>query len=62
MADRPDIHALLDWWDRSLRRDCIIDHGQGLFVDQRFMDLAPGFVEDNPTSCETRATTWPTGT
>ena len=46
MADRPDIHGLLDWWDASLRRDCIIDHSQGRFVDQRFMDLAPGFVDD----------------
>jgi SAM-dependent methyltransferase/glycosyltransferase involved in cell wall biosynthesis len=46
MADRPDIHGLLDWWDASLRRDCIIDHSRGRFVDQRFMDLAPGFVDD----------------
>ena len=46
MADRPDIHGLLDWWDTSLRRDCIIDHSRGRFVDQRFMDLAPGFVDD----------------
>jgi len=47
MADRADVHALLDWWDRSLRRDCIIDHSKGRFVDQRFMDLAPGFVDDH---------------
>ncbi len=47
MADRPDVHALLDWWDRSLRRDCIIDHSHGRFVDQRFMDLALGFVDDH---------------
>jgi 2-polyprenyl-3-methyl-5-hydroxy-6-metoxy-1,4-benzoquinol methylase/glycosyltransferase involved in cell wall biosynthesis len=46
MADRPDIYGLLDWWDASLRRDCIIDHSRGRFVDQRFMDLAPGFVDD----------------
>ena len=61
MADRPDVHALLDWWDRSLRRDCIIDHSHGRFVDQRFMDLALGFVDDH-SCCATRATTWPTGT
>lgn len=47
MADRPDVHGLLDWWDGSLRRDCIIDHSRGRFVDQRFMDLAPGFVRDH---------------
>ena len=47
VADRPDVHALLDWWDRSLRRDCIIDHSHGRFVDQRFMDLALGFVDDH---------------
>jgi SAM-dependent methyltransferase/glycosyltransferase involved in cell wall biosynthesis len=47
MADRDDVHRLLDWWDASLRRDCIIDHSNGRFVDQRFMDLAPGFVDDH---------------
>ena len=34
--------ALLDWWQGKLRRDCIIAHDRGIFVDQSWMDLVPG--------------------
>ncbi len=34
--------ALLDWWTERLYNDCIVDVEQNLFVDQRWMDLAPG--------------------
>ena len=34
--------ALLDWWSERLRFDCVIDHAQGYFVDQRWFDLVPG--------------------
>ncbi len=36
--------ALLSWWARRLRYECVNDQPQGLFVDQKFMDLAPGFA------------------
>jgi len=30
----------LDWWAIKMKDKCIIDHGKGYFVDQRFIDLA----------------------
>lgn len=33
---------LLEWWRRRLEHLCIADPEQGLYVDQRWMDLAPG--------------------
>lgn len=35
---------ILHWWARRLRYDCINDQGAGLFVDQKFFDLVPGFA------------------
>ena len=46
VAPRDDVIALLAWWHERLAVDCIIDHATGYFVDQRWMDLAPGFVSD----------------
>jgi glycosyltransferase involved in cell wall biosynthesis/SAM-dependent methyltransferase len=34
--------ALLDWWSERLEKHCLNDPGQGHFVDQRWIDLAPG--------------------
>ena len=36
---------LLDWWSERLRRDCVVAPELGYFVDQRWMDFAPGLVE-----------------
>jgi glycosyltransferase involved in cell wall biosynthesis len=36
---------LLDWWAERLAIDCIVDPARGFFVDQRWIDLAPGLVE-----------------
>jgi glycosyltransferase involved in cell wall biosynthesis len=33
---------LLDWWSERLEHHCINDPEQGWFVDQRWIDLAPG--------------------
>jgi glycosyltransferase involved in cell wall biosynthesis/SAM-dependent methyltransferase len=41
-----DIERLLDWWCERLARDCRVDPEYGYFVDQRWFDLAPGFVPD----------------
>lgn len=35
--------AFLDWWAERLRYDCIVDPANGLFVDQRWIDLVPGY-------------------
>jgi glycosyltransferase involved in cell wall biosynthesis len=33
--------AFLPWWRARLRRNCLNDPAQGVFVDQRFIDFAP---------------------
>ncbi|WP_309644738.1 hypothetical protein [Phenylobacterium sp.] len=42
----PQIDALLAWWAEKCRFDCRVDFANGLFTDQKWMDLAPGFVSD----------------
>lgn len=48
MAARPTekIKALVDWWAMRCRFDCRVDFAGGLFTDQRWIDLAPGFVDE----------------
>ncbi|MBC7941613.1 MAG: glycosyltransferase, partial [Chitinophagaceae bacterium] len=40
----PDTLKLLRWWQGKLERDCVVDIPRGLFTDQKWMDLVPGFV------------------
>ena len=40
----PETRMLVDWWAERLRTDCRVDLQEGLFVDQRFMDMGPAFV------------------
>lgn len=35
---------VIRWWMRRLQRHCVNAQDQGLFVDQKFMDLVPGFA------------------
>lgn len=37
--------TLLQWWSRKLLRECVVDIPRGLFTDQKWMDLVPGFFE-----------------
>src|SRR6516165_4591817 len=37
---------MLDWWAERLETDCVVAPDRGLFVDQRWMDFAPGLVSD----------------
>ena len=46
VAPVPEVDKLLDWWSERLRRDCRVDPMWGYFVDQRWFDLAPGFLTD----------------
>ncbi len=46
LAPKPEVDHLLDWWSDRLLRDCRVDPVWGYFVDQRWFDLAPGFLTD----------------
>ena len=46
LAPGVDTDKLVRWWARRLRHDCIVDHRMGLFVDQRWFDLAPSLMDD----------------
>jgi GT2 family glycosyltransferase/glycosyltransferase involved in cell wall biosynthesis len=37
---------MLEWWKERLKRYCVSDVENGLFVDQKWMDFMPGFFED----------------
>ena len=36
---------MLDWWSERLRRDCVNNVQEGLFVDQRWIDLVPSYFD-----------------
>jgi glycosyltransferase involved in cell wall biosynthesis len=46
VSNRPTVGRLLDWWKKRLYTDCRVDMAKGFFVDQRWMDLAPGYFDD----------------
>jgi hypothetical protein len=35
---------IVQWWARRLRFQCVSAQDQGIFVDQKFIDLVPGFA------------------
>jgi hypothetical protein len=48
------MERLLRWWFRRLRYECVSEQDRGVFVDQKFMDLIPGFSD---AACILRDTT-----
>jgi glycosyltransferase involved in cell wall biosynthesis len=40
-----EAESILAWWARRLQYQCISAQQAGIFVDQKFMDLLPGFTE-----------------
>lgn len=45
LANDEDARRFVSWWHRRLVRDCRIDLEEGLFVDQKWADLLPCFVD-----------------
>ncbi|TMK98959.1 MAG: methyltransferase domain-containing protein [Actinobacteria bacterium] len=46
LAAGRETDEMLDWWSERLESDCVVAPERGLFVDQRWMDFAPGLVPD----------------
>lgn len=44
-ANTPTTLRLLEWWQEKLLRYCVVNPAEGLFTDQRWMDLAPALFE-----------------
>jgi glycosyltransferase involved in cell wall biosynthesis len=45
LARRPPVDGLLEWWSEQLATECLVAPERGVFVDQRWMDFVPGFME-----------------
>ena len=41
-----EARSILAWWARRLRYQCLSDKENGLFVDQKFIDLVPAFADN----------------
>jgi glycosyltransferase involved in cell wall biosynthesis len=53
VARGPESLPIIDWWARRLRFLCISAQEQGIFVDQKFIDLVPGFAPNAHISTDT---------
>jgi glycosyltransferase involved in cell wall biosynthesis len=42
----PAAFAFIDWWGKHLLEHCVVDLDNGIFVDQKFCDLAPCYFEN----------------
>jgi glycosyltransferase involved in cell wall biosynthesis len=42
LSKNPELFRFLDWWQKKLSKHCFVDKAKGLFVDQKWIDLAPG--------------------
>ena len=45
LRDTPSVRRIVAWWGRRLETQCVIDLPAGLFVDQKWADLLPSFIE-----------------
>ena len=46
LQNGPVTGHFLPWWQRKVYHHCLIGFEQGIFVDQKWIDLVPGFIED----------------
>jgi glycosyltransferase involved in cell wall biosynthesis/SAM-dependent methyltransferase len=45
LRNTSNVVAILCWWSRRLKMDCVIDIPNGMFVDQKWADLLPAFIQ-----------------
>lgn len=45
VAQSQETHRFLTWWGERLERYCVTAPSEGLFVDQKWIDLVPGLFE-----------------
>ena len=41
----PEVMRVLDWWDSRCQAACYVDLPRGLFLEQKWLDLAPGMFD-----------------
>jgi hypothetical protein len=46
LRDTPQVRRIASWWGRRLESQCVVDLPSGLFVDQKWVDLFPAFIEN----------------
>ena len=42
----PQMSDFLHWWQAKLYEECVVDVARGIFVDQKWIDLAPGLFRN----------------
>lgn len=45
VSEGKDTRDIVQWWRDHLQYHCIIDFNNGIFVDQKFIDLVPGYSD-----------------
>ena len=45
LANSPNVHRLIEWWKRKTRFDCRKDLDKSLYMEQKWSDFFPSFVE-----------------
>jgi hypothetical protein len=45
LRNNPDVIKVVEWWCRRMVYQCVIDLEKGLFVDQKWADLFPAFMD-----------------
>ncbi len=46
VSAQPAARAFLRWWQGKLARNCVVNTEMGIFVDQSWVDLAPGMFDN----------------
>jgi len=45
LRNNPGVIMVVEWWCRRMVNQCVIDLERGLFVDQKWADLFPAFID-----------------